>query len=81
MSSENLDQDVRELVADVLELPAAEVGPDTSPKNHPAWTSLRHLSVILAVEESYGVTIPPEEGAGVGSVADLIALVKRKTAG
>ena len=36
---------------------------------------------MLAVEESYGVTVPPEEGAMVASVADLIALVKRKTAG
>lgn len=80
MSSENLDQEIRDLVADVLELPAAEVGPGTSPKSHPAWTSLRHLNLMLAVEESYGVTVPPEEGAKVASVADLIALVKRKTA-
>ena len=65
----------------MLELPAAEVSPGTSPKSQPAWTSLRHLNLMLAVEESYGVTVPPEEGAKVGSVADLIALVKRKTAG
>ena len=32
MSSENLDQEIRELVADVLELPAAEVGPATRPR-------------------------------------------------
>ena len=80
MSTENLDQEIRDLVADVLELPVADVGPDTSPKNHAAWTSLRHLNLMLAVEETYGVTVPPEEAAGVGSVADLIALVTRKTA-
>lgn len=78
MSSTDLDQEIQELVADVLELPASEVGPDTSPKNHDAWTSLRHLNLLLATEETFGVTIPPEEAAKVGSVADLIALVKRK---
>lgn len=77
-SSTDLDQEIQELVADVLELPASEVSPDTSPKNHDAWTSLRHLNLLLAVEEAFGVTVPPEEGAKVGSVADLIALVKRK---
>lgn len=81
MINENLDQEIRELVADVLELPASEIRPETSPKNHPAWTSLRHLNLMLAVEETYGMTVPPEEAAGVASVADLIALVKRKAVG
>ena len=34
---------------------------------------------MLAVEETWGLTIPPEESAAVASVADLVALVKRKT--
>lgn len=60
-----------ELVAELLELPAAEIGPDTGPATTGEWVSLRHLKIIAAVEDTYGVTFTPREIRGVRSVGDL----------
>lgn len=64
-----------ELVAEVLELPAAEIGQDTGPATTGQWVSLRHLRIVAAVEDTYGVSFTPREIRGIRSVADLRALL------
>ena len=58
----------------VLRVPAGSIGPDSSMDTVPGWDSLRHLTLVLALEEEFGVQIPDEE---VGSITSypLIKLV------
>jgi acyl carrier protein len=60
-----------QLVAEVLEMPVAEVGPETGPATAGQWVSLRHLRIIAAVEDAYGVSFTPREIRGIRSLADL----------
>ena len=58
----------------VLEMDPLSIGPDSSTDNVPGWDSLRHMNLILALEEEFGVTIADED---VGSLTSypLIKLV------
>jgi acyl carrier protein len=60
-----------DLVGAVLELPADQVGDEVSRASVGAWTSLRHLQLVAAVEDSFGVALTPREIRAISSVRDL----------
>jgi acyl carrier protein len=66
------------LVADVLELPVDQVDARTGPATAAAWVSLRHLQILAAVEDAYGIAVTPREIRAVKSVADLRELLARR---
>jgi acyl carrier protein len=68
------EQALRELMASVLRVPAQSITQDTSMDNVPAWDSLKHMNLVLALEEEFKVSIPDEDAANITSYA-LIKLV------
>ena len=61
MSPESLDERLRQVFSQVLDLPAAEVKDSTAPDNIPSWDSLAHLRLVMAVEGEFSITIPAEQ--------------------
>ena len=64
---------VREIAGDVLE---ADVSADSSPVTIASWDSVKHLNLMLALEEEYGFQWAPEEmdeAKSIGHIARLIA--------
>jgi acyl carrier protein len=59
------------LVADVLQISVDEVDDDTGPATTAAWSSLRHVEIISAVQDRYGVTLTPREARSCRSVGRL----------
>ncbi|MCZ2836541.1 acyl carrier protein [Modestobacter sp. VKM Ac-2985] len=63
-----------DVMATVLRVPAEEIGPGSSMDTVPGWDSLRHLTLVLALEEEFGIQIPDEEAGSITSYP-LIKLV------
>jgi acyl carrier protein len=66
---------VRQAVSDIFGVPMSEVTVDSSPQTVEAWDSLGHLNLMLALEQSFGVQLSPEEISSmldVGLVADTL---------
>jgi acyl carrier protein len=65
---------IKQVMSAVFEIPLESIADDTSSDNIETWDSLRHLNLILALEEEFGVSIPDEE---VGNLINykLIELV------
>jgi len=68
---------VREIAGDGL---GAEVETDSSPASVESWDSVKHLNLMLALEEEYGFQFLPEEMDEAKSVAHLARLVAAKRA-
>jgi acyl carrier protein len=64
---------LEQLIADVLKVDPELITEDSSCDTIESWDSLRHMNLILALEQSYGVTIPDEDAANITSYA----LIKR----
>ncbi len=62
---------LRDVLAGVLEVPAAEIGDDASAESLEGWDSLRQLEVMLALELEYGVRIPADAMLELQSVAAI----------
>ena len=65
---------IKEVMSAVFEIPLESISDDSSYDNFENWDSLRHLNLILALEEEFEVSIPDEE---VGNLVNykLIELI------
>ncbi len=65
---------IKEVMSAVFEIPIESISDDSSYDNIENWDSLRHLNLILALEEEFEVSIPDEE---VGNLVNykLIELI------
>jgi acyl carrier protein len=77
MTSPLLDR-VRGSAADVLEVPLAQIKPDSSPETIETWDSVHHLNLVLALEQEFNLQFEPEEIDQIGSVGEIVAVVSRK---
>lgn len=65
---------LRQVMATVLEVPVDTVGPDTDMDTVEGWDSLRHLTLVLSLEQEFGVSIDDEDAGSITSYP-LIKLV------
>jgi acyl carrier protein len=68
------EEKLKQVMATVLEIPADSIGQDTSMDTVESWDSIKHMNLVLALEEEFGVSIPDEDAANITSYA-LIKLV------
>lgn len=72
----DLDADVQTLLARVLRLaepPAAELRRDETAR----WDSLKHVEIVFALEDAYGVRFDESEFAAMGSTGAIVSLLRR----
>jgi acyl carrier protein len=56
---------LKQVMASVLNIDAATIGENTSIDTIESWTSLRHMNLILALEDEFRVSIPDDEAANI----------------
>jgi len=71
-------EDVARVVADVLGVDAREIGPDSSPDSIPAWDSVQHMNLVIALEQEFGVRFTPGEIEDAVTVRAAFDLVRSK---
>lgn len=55
------EEKLRQAIGAVLDVDPAHIGTDTSTDTVPSWDSLKHMRLIIALEEAFDVTIPDDE--------------------
>ena len=66
---------VVDLVAQALDIPADELGPDSSMENVPQWDSVEHMSICLAFEQRFGKALDMDAITTATSIRALAELV------
>lgn len=69
---------LKQVFADVFEIGVNEVRPDSSPDNVETWDSTRHLNLVVALEQEFGVQFEPEEIEQLSSYGLVQALLLEK---
>ena len=73
-----MDEKLREIICDVLRIPPDVYRPELTSADVEAWDSVLHITLMLTLEQSFGVTFDPAEGAQLTSVPAIkAALAKR----
>lgn len=63
-----IDEDeLKRIVADVLEVDPALINSEFNMDTIQKWDSLRHMTLVLAIEDGFKITIPDDEAADITS--------------
>ena len=75
--SETSEQ-LRKLFERVLTREIPEFGPATVPLDLPQWDSLRHISLVLAIEEEFGLQFTSAEFGRLYRVGEILDIVENR---
>ena len=68
---------LEKVVGSILGVPAETLWDDSSAENTQEWDSLRQLSILLALESTYGINISTNEAMDMSSIANIKSVLKR----
>lgn len=69
-----------DIVAKALEISVNEIDENSAMGKTPNWDSLNHVSVIMELENSYGIQIPNEDIEKYATMKSIIELYNKKAA-
>lgn len=77
---DEVDGKVEALLADVLQVPAATITDDLAMEGVEAWDSLKHMELVVALEEAFGVELTFDEIVRMRSVGEIKRVLGARSA-
>ncbi len=74
--NEEVNNKVRDIVADVLQKKPGDLNLSLRSRDVEGWDSLRHVMIIAAVEDAFGIEIGLDELMAIESIGDLCQVVE-----
>ena len=71
-----MSEDLKQVFLDILEIDS--IAETDSVQTVPSWDSVHHLSLVMAIEERFGVTFDAEEIPELTSVAAISEALERR---
>jgi acyl carrier protein len=75
-----MDERLRHVLAVVLEMPEAQIDEQLTAEQTSNWDSMRHLNLIMALEDAFGVTFASEELSELTSYRAIAEALARRGA-
>jgi acyl carrier protein len=69
--------EVKEILANVLEINIATIFDNATQKDIAKWDSLQHLNLIVEIEDKYDISIDPEDISEMLSIDKIIEIIKK----
>ena len=70
-----MPETLEEVISSVLGVSPQSLSDNSSTENVQEWDSLRQLSILLALESTYGITITADQALDMNSVSAIKALL------
>lgn len=80
VDNRELERRIGGVLSDVFGVDPAAVGPDTSKDTVVGWDSLQHLTLILALEEEFGIHFDDEESVTLVNYPLIVTIVSERLA-
>ncbi len=66
-----MTEPLEEVISSVLGVPTGSLSDESSIDNVQAWDSLRQLSILLALESAYGISITTDQALEMNSISAI----------
>ena len=77
MATINVEQDIRALIADIIEIEPDKIDPDASLVEDLGMDSMMALEILASLEKKYKIKIPEEELPKITTLNRAIELAKK----
>ncbi len=78
---DDISSRVQSIAADVFEVDASAVTDASTPDDIETWDSLALLNLMVALEDEFSITLPPDDVAEAPTIGHIAALVAARVAG
>src|SRR5262249_13842286 len=78
MNDDGAVDELRRLVAEAMDVPALSLSDDSSPETIASWDSHAGMSLIVLLEETYGIAFEAEEIGQLTSVGAIRGVLREK---
>lgn len=66
------------ILSSILQVPTEQLGQNTSRKNNASWDSLKHMHLVLALEEEFDIEFDDREISSLSSAGALLDAIAGK---
>jgi len=73
-----MHEQVKRIMADLLDLDPERIDGSTLKDNTPAWDSLNHINLVVALEQEFGISFDLHEIESMLSYDDIVQVVGGK---
>jgi len=70
---------LRQIMANVFNLPTNEINDDTSPENTEQWDSIAHLNLVTSIEEEFEIVFSEDQISEMLNFKLIILIIKEVT--
>ena len=81
MTSAEIEARLLDVLATMLDVPRQTIRQDASRTTLDVWDSLKHMQLILALEDDFKIEFSDQEISELASASDLVGAIVAKTAG
>ena len=69
---------VKSVISAVFEIPADKIGEESSPDNIESWDSLKHMNIVVALEEEFNIQFTDDEIIELINMKLIMAIITHK---
>lgn len=77
---QQVDGAVENLLSEVLQIPASKITEEMSMKDVDAWDSLKHMELIVSLEQSFGIDLSFDDIVAMQSVGEIKRVLRERGA-
>ncbi len=70
---------LQDLLRSIFERNDIQIRPETTAADISGWDSIRHIEIMLAVEQEFGIKFRSSELDKIKSVGELISTIRKKS--
>ena len=69
---------VLKIIGQIMNVPSDQLNDDSSPETIANWDSLKHMNLVLALEEKFDVAFSDEEIVNMLTVKSIVEILSKK---
>lgn len=73
-----MDNHIKNVMSAVFEIPIDEIDDDSSPDNVGSWDSLKHMNLVVALEEEFDIELIDDEIVEMMNLSQIKSIVMEK---
>jgi len=76
--ADSIEERIKNVMAAVFEVPAEQINDDSSPDYIESWDSLKHINLVVALEEEFRIEFLDDEIIELLNYSIIVLILKEK---
>ena len=78
---DKIEDRVKNVISAVFEIPVNKIGEESSPDNIESWDSLKHMNMVVALEDEFNIQFTDDELIELINMKLIMVIIREKLSG